>query len=57
MKTSKIFLLLSLIAILFLPGCEVIVGIFKAGFWTAIILILLIVGLAMWGFRKFRGPR
>ena len=57
MKTSKIFLLLTLIAILFLPGCEVIVGIFKAGFWTAIILILLIVGLAMWGFRKFRGPR
>jgi predicted lysophospholipase L1 biosynthesis ABC-type transport system permease subunit len=29
-------------------SCEVIGGIFKAGFWTAIILIVLVVGLILW---------
>ncbi|RYZ20348.1 MAG: phosphatidate cytidylyltransferase [Chitinophagaceae bacterium] len=31
-----------------LASCEVIGGIFKAGFWTAIILIVLVVGLILW---------
>lgn len=29
-------------------SCEVIGGIFKAGFWTAIILIVLVVVLILW---------
>ena len=31
-----------------LPSCEVIGGIFKAGFWTAIILVVLVVILILW---------
>ena len=31
-----------------LSSCEVVGGIFKAGFWTAIILVVLVVGLIMW---------
>jgi predicted lysophospholipase L1 biosynthesis ABC-type transport system permease subunit len=29
-------------------SCEAIAGIFKAGFWTAIILIALVVGVILW---------
>jgi hypothetical protein len=31
-----------------LTSCELAKGIFKAGFWTAIILIVLVVGLILW---------
>lgn len=31
-----------------LSSCELIGGIFKAGFWTAIILIVLVVALILW---------
>jgi hypothetical protein len=43
------FLWLSIVALaITLSSCEVIGGIFKAGFWTAIILIVLVVGLILW---------
>lgn len=51
---TKLFLFLSMTALVFLPGCEVIVGIFKAGFWSAVILMVLIVAVAWWGYQKFR---
>jgi len=44
---------LSTILLAFLPGCEIIVGIFKAGFWTAIVVVALVVGLLVYGFKKF----
>lgn len=31
-----------------LSSCEVVGGIFKAGFWTAIILIVVVVALILW---------
>jgi len=31
-----------------LSSCEVVGGIFKAGFWTAIIVIVLVVGIILW---------
>jgi hypothetical protein len=31
-----------------LSSCEVVGGIFKAGFWTAIIVIVLVVALILW---------
>lgn len=31
-----------------LSSCEVIGGIFKAGFWTAIILIVIVVAIILW---------
>ncbi len=35
-----------------LSSCEVIGGIFKAGFWTAIILIVLVIALILWLVRR-----
>ncbi|MBA2329763.1 MAG: hypothetical protein ACR2KB_07225 [Chitinophagaceae bacterium] len=37
-----------------LTSCEVIGDIFKAGFWTAIIVIVLIVIIIIWLVSKFR---
>jgi hypothetical protein len=31
-----------------LTSCEVVGGIFKAGFWTAIIVIVIVVALILW---------
>jgi hypothetical protein len=48
------FLLLFFGMLAFLPGCEIILGIFKAGFWTAIILVILVIGLAIFGYKKYQ---
>jgi hypothetical protein len=37
-----------------LSSCEVIGGIFKAGFWTAIILVVLVIVIILWLVRKMR---
>lgn len=37
-----------------LSSCSVIKGIFKAGFWAAIILIVAVVGLVFWAMRRTR---
>ena len=54
MTTKRpLLLFLSILLLAFLPGCEIIVGIFKAGFWTAIIVVVLVVGLLIYGVKKF----
>lgn len=35
-------------------SCEIVGGIFKAGFWTAIILIVLVIILILWLIRRMR---
>jgi len=40
-----------------LSSCEVVGGIFKAGFWTAIVLIVLIIALILWVIGRGRGRR
>lgn len=48
MKTlNQIWILLVGIMITF-SSCEVVQGIFKAGFWSAIILIVVVVALILW---------
>jgi hypothetical protein len=37
-----------------LSSCEIVGGIFKAGFWTAIILIVLVIILILWLVRRMR---
>jgi len=37
-----------------LSSCEAIAGIFKAGFWTAIILIIIVVAIIIWLVSRFR---
>jgi hypothetical protein len=46
-RHASLWLALFFLAITF-SSCEVVGGIFKAGFWTAIILIVLVVGLILW---------
>lgn len=36
-------------------GCEVIADIFQAGFVVGIIIVLVILGVVAWVFRKFSG--
>ncbi len=53
---NALFILLFTLSVT-LSSCEVVGGIFKAGFWTAIILIVLIVAVVLWLIGKFRGRR
>jgi hypothetical protein len=41
------FLLLAMIT-LFLPGCAVIGGIFKAGVWVGVLAVVLVVGIILY---------
>ncbi len=53
MKT--ISLLSALFIITLLSGCEIIGDIFKAGAYTGIFLVLVLVALLIWILSKFRG--
>ncbi|GAB4092690.1 phosphatidate cytidylyltransferase [Flaviaesturariibacter terrae] len=46
-RNTSIWLFVTALAMTF-TSCQVVGGIFKAGFWTAIILIVLVVGLILW---------
>jgi len=48
MKQYSTLWLFAIALAMTISSCEVIGGIFKAGFWTAIILIVLVVGLILW---------
>ena len=56
MKNLKAYFAALLVMLtLTLSSCEVIGDIFKAGMWTAVILIVIVVLLIMWLFRAIRG--
>jgi hypothetical protein len=40
--------LLALALILFLPGCAVVGGIFKAGVWVGVLGVVIIVGIILY---------
>ncbi|CAM3555292.1 hypothetical protein POKO110462_09000 [Pontibacter korlensis] len=55
MKNIKPYVLALLMLLTFtMSSCELIGDIFEAGMWTALIIIVLIVLLVSWLFRKFR---
>ena len=56
MMDRALRLLLLLLLTLPVAACELAGGIFKAGFWTAIIVIVLIVALVGFVARGRRGP-
>ncbi|WP_187270152.1 hypothetical protein [Pontibacter qinzhouensis] len=51
-----IFSLLIMLMVTF-SSCQVIGDIFKAGMWTAVIIIVIIVLIVIWIFRKLGGRR
>ena len=58
MKNLRAYFAALLILLTFtLSSCDVIGDIFKAGMWTAVIGIVLIVLVIMWLLRKIRGRR
>ena len=50
----RLLLLLSL-TLLALTGCEIVGGIFKAGVWVGIIVVVLLLLGVFWIFSKLRG--
>ncbi len=53
MKNFNLTQFFVLIAILFsLTGCEVIGGIFEAGMWAGIIIVVLVIVLIIWLLKK-----
>ena len=47
MKHSSYFVVLLLFTVT-LNGCEVIGDIFKAGVWTGVLLVILVIGIIVW---------
>ena len=48
MKHSSYLFVLLLLSTVALSGCEVIGDIFKAGFWTGVLLVILVIGIIVW---------
>jgi hypothetical protein len=48
MKHSSYLFVLLLLSAVALPGCEVIGDIFKAGVWTGVLLVVLVIGFIVW---------
>lgn len=48
MKQYSLLGLLALATAVTLSSCEVVGGIFKAGMWVGILLVVLVVGLILW---------
>ncbi len=53
MKRLSPFTMLTL-ASLTLTGCEVVGGIFKAGVWVGVVLVVLVIALIVWLFSRSR---
>jgi hypothetical protein len=52
--SSRLFLLLFVVACASASGCHVVGGIFKAGFWVGIIMAVIVVALVMFIVNKAR---
>ena len=54
MKQFNYLMLLAVVVAITLTSCELAQGIFKAGFYTAFIVIIIVVGLIIWLISRFR---
>ncbi|HUH33053.1 MAG TPA: hypothetical protein VLZ28_03815 [Daejeonella sp.] len=50
----KIYSLTAILVVTLLSSCELIGDIFKAGAYTGIIIVVIVVALIIWLFSKFR---
>ncbi|PRY04598.1 hypothetical protein CLV24_1343 [Pontibacter ummariensis] len=56
MRNIRVYFTVMLVLLTFtLSSCEFIGDVFEAGMWTALIIIVLVVLLIVWIFRKLRG--
>jgi hypothetical protein len=54
-SSSRLLLLLLLVACLPLSGCAMIGGIFKAGVWAGVIMVVIVLAIVMFVVSKARG--
>jgi cytosine/uracil/thiamine/allantoin permease len=47
-KSTLSTLLVVAVAITLLPGCQAIGGIFKAGMWAGVLVVVVIIGLVLY---------
>ena len=52
-KVMKLNLLLLTLFTLFISSCDLIEGIFAAGFWAGIIVVVLVIVIIVWLIKKF----
>ena len=52
-KYSQLSILL-IAMVVTLSSCELVGDIFKAGFWAAIIVVVLVIAIIIWLFNRFR---
>jgi hypothetical protein len=53
---KRIVPILSLLALVsLLSGCELVEGIFKAGVWVGVLLVVVVVGFILWLLSKLTG--
>ena len=50
----KLYSLIALSALTLLSGCELVGGIFKAGAYTGIFVVIIVIALIIWLLSKFR---
>jgi hypothetical protein len=53
--SSRLLLLCLVAACISVTGCEVVGGIFKAGMWVGVIMVVLVVAIIMFVMGKARG--
>ena len=53
--TSRLLLLVLLAACVSASGCEIVGGIFKAGLWAGVIMVVLVLAIVMFIVKKARG--
>ncbi|MES2416814.1 MAG: hypothetical protein V4541_01435 [Bacteroidota bacterium] len=56
MKTSHSLILIALFSTL-LTSCDLITGIFKAGVWSGVIIVIIILALMIWLIAKVFGGK
>ncbi|SFT02087.1 hypothetical protein [Sphingobacterium wenxiniae] len=54
-KIVQIFLLSAMLMLL--NSCSVVEGIFKAGVWSGILIVVIVIALVIWIFAKLFGGR
>jgi uncharacterized membrane protein YkvI len=52
--TQTLMVMVLLMLSMSAAGCDVVEGIFKAGVWVGVIVVILIVALIGWGIRAMR---
>ena len=53
-RTNGLLLVLLVLVAMATSGCELVEGIFKAGFWVGIFMVAIVVAIIMWVMAKVR---